>query len=100
MRRLRCGRGVSHRLGDAVLYRVVVAGHYGCAWPGGAAGLLYYGQVGAAFGTLLLFLAIPVGIAVSQNIAIPWDLLGPVVLIALGMTWLVRAFVTREPIEQ
>src|SRR3954447_17368589 len=77
-------------------------------WPGimvalglaVAAGLLYHGQIGAALGTLLLFLAIPVGIALNQNIPIPWDLLAPVVLIALGMTWLVRTFVTREPIEQ
>jgi hypothetical protein len=76
-------------------------------WPGimvaiglaGAAGLLYRGWFAAALATLLLFLGVPVAIALNQHIEIPWNLLAPFVLIALGLTWLVRGFVTREPIE-
>ncbi len=76
-------------------------------WPGimavlglaGAAGLLYRGQGAAALATLLVFLGVPTVIALIQNIAIPWALLAPFVVIALGLTWLVRAFASGEAWE-
>ena len=52
------------------------------------------GETLQALGALALFLAIPLAISVLQRIDIPWSLIGPFVLIALGLAVVVMA-VTR-----
>jgi hypothetical protein len=49
------------------------------------------GEVLQALGALALFLAIPLGVSVLQHINIPWSLVGPFVLVAVGLAIVVRA---------
>lgn len=73
-------------------------------WPGimfaiglsSGAELVFRGKVAQGFGTLGLFCAIPIGIWVIQETEIPWSLVGPLVLIGLGVIALVKAFYLRE----
>ena len=60
----------------------------GCAL---AAERFLNGQLAQAIGVFALFLAIPVGIAILQDINIPWNLVVPFVLIALGLVVVFRA---------
>ena len=60
----------------------------GCAL---AAERFLNGQLAQAIGVFALFLAIPVGIAILQDINIPWNLVIPFVLIALGLVVVFRA---------
>ena len=64
----------------------------GCAL---AAERFLNGQVAQAIGVFALFLAIPLGIAVLQDINIPWNLVVPFVLIALGLVVVFRAVANR-----
>jgi hypothetical protein len=56
-----------------------------------AAERLLKGEVVQAIGALALFLAIPVGVSILQHIDIPWSLVGPFVLVAVGLAIVVRA---------
>jgi hypothetical protein len=49
------------------------------------------GEVVQAIGALALFLAIPLGVSVLQHIDIPWRVVGPFVLVAVGLAIVVRA---------
>ena len=60
-------------------------------WPGIMLERFLNGQVAQAIGVFALFLAIPLGIAVLQDINIPWNLVVPFVLIALGLVVVFRA---------
>ena len=52
---------------------------------------LLKGEVVQAIGVLALFLAIPLGISLLQHLDIPWSLVGPFVLVAVGLAIVVRA---------
>jgi hypothetical protein len=67
-------------------------------WPGimlvvgtaVAAGALVRGQVLSAIGLFLLFLAIPVGIAIVSNYDLPWVWIAGFMLIAVGGSVILR----------
>jgi len=54
------------------------------------------GEFVQAIGVLALFLAIPLGVSVSQHIDIPWSLVGPFVLLALGLATIVVRAIARN----
>ncbi len=56
-----------------------------------AAERLMAGQTTAAIGVLILFLGIPVAIAVFSDISVPWVWVGGLVLAGLGIAAIVRA---------
>jgi hypothetical protein len=64
----------------------------GCAL---AAERFINGQLAQAVGVFALFLAIPLGIAIVQDINIPWNIVVPFVLIALGIVGVFRAIAHR-----
>jgi len=69
-------------------------------WPGimfaiglaGGAELIFQGKTGRGIGTLAFFCAIPFVVWIIQEIRIPWSLVGPMVLIGIGVITLVKAF--------
>jgi hypothetical protein len=69
-------------------------------WPGimiaiglsGGAELVFRGRVLQGLGTLAFFCAIPIGIWIIQRNEIPWSLVGPLILIGLGVIALVKGF--------
>jgi hypothetical protein len=64
----------------------------GCAL---AAERFIKGQIAQAVGVFALFLAIPLGIAILQDINIPWKVVIPFVLIAIGLVVVFRAVAYR-----
>ena len=76
-------------------------------WPGimfaiglaGGAELVFRGKTLQGIGTLVFFCAIPTIIWVIQETDIPWSLVGPLVLIGVGVIVLVKAFFLREDKE-
>lgn len=73
-------------------------------WPGimfaiglaGGAELVFRGKTARGIGTLALFCAIPIAIWIIQETDIPWNLVGPLVLIGLGVIAVVKAFYLRQ----
>jgi len=73
-------------------------------WPGimialglsGGAELVFRGQIAKGIGTLAFFCAIPIVVWVIQATEIPWGLVGPMILIGIGVIALVKAFFLRE----
>jgi hypothetical protein len=69
-------------------------------WPGimfaiglsGGAELVFRGKTLRGIATLAFFCAIPFAIWVIQEIEIPWSLVGPLVLIGIGVIVLVKGF--------
>ena len=47
-------------------------------------------------GTLIFFCAIPAVVWIIQAVSIPWALVGPMILIGIGVIVLVKAFYLRE----
>jgi hypothetical protein len=72
-------------------------------WPGimialglsGGAELIFRGRTIKGIGTLAFFCAIPVVIWVIQATDVPWTLVGPMILIGLGVILLVKAVFLR-----
>lgn len=89
--------------GGVILVGIGMLALTGWWWPGImlvigcglAAERFLNGEVGQALGALALFLAIPLAISVLQDIDIPWHLVVPFVLIALGLAAVVRAIARR-----
>ena len=73
-------------------------------WPGimvilglaGCAALVFRGQITKAIGTLALFWGIALVFIIVQEMEVPWAIVGPLVLIGLGVIVLVKAFFLRE----
>ena len=69
-------------------------------WPGimfaiglsSGAELIFRGKVGRGIGTLVFFSAIPIVVWIFQEVSIPWTLVGPMILIGIGVIVLVKAF--------
>jgi len=76
-------------------------------WPGillviglsGGAELIFRGQIAKGIGTIALFGAIPIVIAVVQSTDITWAVVGPFILIVLGVITLVKAFFLKDKVE-
>lgn len=73
-------------------------------WPGimfaiglsAGAELVFRGKTFRGIGTLAFFCAIPIAIWIIQETEIPWSLVGPLVLIGVGVIVLVKAVFLRE----
>ena len=73
-------------------------------WPGimvvlglaGCAELVFRGQIWRGIGTLAFFLAIPAILWLTRVTPIRWGIVGPLVLIGIGVIVLVKAFYLRE----
>ena len=69
-------------------------------WPGimlviglsGGAELIFRGKVTRGIGTIAFFSAIPIIWAISQSTDISWVIVGPFILIVLGVITIVKAF--------
>ncbi len=73
-------------------------------WPGimfviglsGGGELIFRGKTSQGIGTIAFFFAIPFVVWVIQETAIPWGLVGPMILIGLGVITLVKIFYLKE----
>ena len=73
-------------------------------WPGimfvvglsSGAGLIFRGKTAKGIGTLALLWSIPIGIWIIQETEIPWTVVGPMILIGVGIIVLVKAFFLRD----
>jgi hypothetical protein len=73
-------------------------------WPGimlaiglsGGAEQIFRGHTARGISTMAFFCAIPLAVWIVQETTIPWGIIGPMILIALGVIILVRAFLLRE----
>jgi hypothetical protein len=73
-------------------------------WPGimialglsGGAELIFRGQIAKGIGTLAFFCAIPIVVWIIQATSVPWALVGPMILIGIGIIFLVKALFLRE----
>ena len=93
--------------GGIFLISLGVLLYTGWWWPGimfaiglsGGAELIFRGQTVRGISTLAFFCAIPIAIWIIQETDIPWSLVGPIVLIGLGIIALVKSFYLREEKE-
>ena len=73
-------------------------------WPGimvilglaGFAALIFRGQTAKAIGTLVLFWGIAAIAIIVQETDVPWAIVGPLVLIGIGVIVLVKTFFLRD----
>lgn len=97
------------RQGDAIsggifLISLGVLIFTGWWWPGimialglsSGAGLIFRGRIWQGILSLAFFCSIPIVVWIIQETAIPWTLVGPLILIGIGVIILVKAFVLRE----
>lgn len=69
-------------------------------WPGimfaiglsAGAELVFRGKFLRGIGTLIFFCAIPIIIWIIQEVNVPWEVVGPLVLIGVGVIILVKTF--------
>ena len=73
-------------------------------WPGimfaiglaGGAELIFRGRTARGIGTLAFFCAIPIAVWIIQKNEIPWSVVGPMVLIGVGIIALVKSVYLRK----
>ena len=73
-------------------------------WPGimfalglsGGAGLIFRGKFWSGIGTMAFFFAIPFVVWIIEETAIPWGIVGPLILIGVGLIVIVKAFFLRD----
>jgi hypothetical protein len=73
-------------------------------WPGimfalglsSGAGLIFRGKIWSGIFSLAVFCSIPIIIWIIQETNIPWTLVGPLVLIGVGVIILVKTFIIRD----
>ena len=73
-------------------------------WPGillviglsGGAEQIFRGQMARGIGTIAFFSAIPIVVAIMQSTDVSWMVVGPFVLIVLGVITLVKAFYLKD----
>jgi len=73
-------------------------------WPGimfaiglaGGAELIFRGKITRGIGTLAFFCAIPITVWIIQENEIPWPVVGPMVLIGIGVIALVKSVYLRK----
>lgn len=77
-------------------------------WPGimfaiglsGCAELVFRGKIIRGIGTLAFFGAIPIVVWIIQETHIPWSIVGPMILIGVGIIALVKSFYLHEDYVQ
>jgi len=75
-------------------------------WPGimvvlglsGGAELIFRGQTAKGIGTLAFFWGIALIAIIVQAANVPWSIVGPLILIGIGVIILVRIFFLREEV--
>ena len=95
--------------GDAVSGGIFLIGlgvliYTGWWWPGimfviglsAGAGMIFRGKFWSGIGTMAFFFAIPFAIWMIQETAIPWSVVGPLILIGIGVIVIVKAFFLRD----
>lgn len=73
-------------------------------WPGimfaigfsSGAALIFRGKIWRGIGTIAFFSAIPIVVWIVQETDIPWELIGPFILIGLGVITLVKVFYLKD----
>jgi hypothetical protein len=93
--------------GGIFLISLGVLLYTGWWWPGimfaiglsAGAELVFRGKTLRGIGTLAFFCAIPIAIWVVQETEIPWTLVGPLVLIGIGVIVLVKGLFLRPEKE-
>lgn len=101
MDRQRQASGISGGIFLISLGILIITGWW---WPGimialglsGGAELIFRGRIVKGIGTLAFFCAIPIAVWVIQRTEVPWTLVGPMILIGLGVILLVKAVFLRE----
>lgn len=58
--------------------------------------LVFRGKLWRGIGTLVFFCAIPIVVWIIHAVNIPWTLVGPMILIGIGIIVLVKSFYLRE----
>lgn len=56
------------------------------------ASLIFRGQIWKGILSLAFFVSIPIGIWIINETDIPWSLVGPVILIGIGIITIVKVF--------
>jgi hypothetical protein len=77
-------------------------------WPGilvviglsGGAELIFRGQIAKGLGTIAFFCGIPLIWTIVQSTNISWAIIGPFILIAIGVIMLVKVFFLKDDNEQ
>jgi hypothetical protein len=77
-------------------------------WPGillviglsGGAEQIFRGQMVRGIGTIVFFSAIPIIITIVQSTDITWGIVGPFILIVLGVITLVKTFYLKDDVEE
>lgn len=90
--------------GGIFLISLGVLVYTGWWWPGimfaiglsAGAEQVFRGRIMRGIGTLAFFCAIPIAIWIINETEIPWTLIGPLILIGIGVIILVKAFFLRE----
>ncbi len=90
--------------GGIFLISLGVLLYTGWWWPGimfaiglaGGAELVFQGKIARGIGTLVFFCAIPIVIWILQETEVPWSIVGPLLLIGIGVIVLVKAFYLRD----
>ena len=101
MNRQRRASGISGGIFLVCLGILIITGWW---WPGimfaiglaSGAELVFRGKVWRGIGTLAFFCAIPIVVWIVQAASIPWALVGPMILIGIGVIVLVKALYLRE----
>ena len=76
-------------------------------WPGimvalglsSGAALIFRGKIASGIGTIAFFSAFPIIWAIVQATDISWAIIGPFILIAIGVIILVKAFFLKDDVE-
>ena len=77
-------------------------------WPGimlviglsAGAEQIFRGKIASGIGTIAFFSAFPIIWAIVQSTDISWAIIGPFILIALGIITLVKAFYLKDDVEE
>ncbi|MCJ7703250.1 MAG: hypothetical protein MUO62_16835, partial [Anaerolineales bacterium] len=77
-------------------------------WPGimlviglsGGAELIFRDQIARGIGTIVFFSAFPIIWAIAQATDISWAIVGPFILIVLGVITLIKAFFLKDESEE
>ena len=77
-------------------------------WPGimlviglsAGAEQIFRGKIASGIGTIAFFSAFPIIWAIVQSTDISWAIIGPFILIALGVIILVKAFFLKDEVEE
>ena len=101
MDKQRTASGISGGIFLICLGILIITGWW---WPGimfaiglaSGAELVFRGKVWRGIGTLLFFSAIPIAVWIIQAVNIPWGIVGPMILIGIGIIIIVKTFYLRE----